>query len=73
MQNKMIYCNKCGNLICLEETVEKVDYIKIEKNWGYFSNKDGISHRINICEKCYDELVESFCIPPEERENTELL
>ena len=40
MQGKMIYCNKCGKPICLEEAVEKADYIKIEKNWGYFSNKD---------------------------------
>lgn len=73
MQVRMIYCNKCGRAICMEEAVEKVDYLKIEKNWGYFSNKDGICQRINICEECYDELVQSFEIAPEEKENTELL
>ena len=57
----------------MEESVEKVDYIKIEKNWGYFSNKDGISEKVNICENCYDELVKGFKILPETEENTELL
>ena len=73
MQGKMIYCNKCGRPICMEEAVEKSDYLRIEKNWGYFSNKDGICQNVNICEECYDELVETFEIPPSEKENTELL
>ena len=57
----------------MEECVEKADYLKIEKNWGYFSNKDGTNQKINICEECYDEMVEGFRIPPTEEENTELL
>ena len=73
MQGKMIYCNKCGSPICMEESVEKADYVKIEKNWGYFSNKDGTCAKINICEECYDEMVKSFQIPPTVEENTELL
>lgn len=73
MQGKMIYCNKCGRPICMEEAVEKADYIKIEKNWGYFSNKDGVCQHINICEECYDEYIETLQIPPQEKENTELL
>ena len=73
MQQKMIYCNKCGKAICLEEAVEKADYVKIQKNWGYFSNKDGVHQEINICQNCYDEMIKSFEIPPTEKENTELL
>ena len=69
----MIYCNKCGRPICIEEGVEKVDYVKIEKTWGYFSNKDGMCQKVNICEECYDDIVKEFQIPPEEEENTELL
>lgn len=69
----MIYCNKCGRGICMEETVKKADYLKIEKNWGYFSNKDRICHNIYICEACYDEWIGTFVILPEEKENTELL
>ena len=73
MQEKMVYCNKCGKAICIEEEIEKADYLKIEKNWGYFSNKDGICHKINICEQCYDEIVAGFMIPVAIEENTELL
>ena len=57
----------------MEEAVEKSDYLRIEKSWGYFSNKDGNIIKINICEECYDEMVESFMIPPTVEENTELL
>lgn len=57
----------------MEESVEKADYVKIEKNWGYFSNKDGTCAKINICEECYDEMVKGFQIPPTVEENTELL
>lgn len=57
----------------MEEAVEKTDYLRIEKSWGYFSNKDGNIIKINICEECYDEMVESFLIPPTVEENTELL
>ena len=57
----------------MEESVEKADYLRIEKNWGYFSNKDGICQKINICEECYDEMIKGFQIPPNVEENTELL
>ena len=57
----------------MEESVEKADYVKIEENWGYFSNKDGTCAKINICEECYDEMVKGFQIPPTVEENTELL
>lgn len=72
-KKEIIYCNKCGRPICVEDDVEKADYLKIEKNWGYFSGKDGMNHKINICEKCYDEMIEAFQIPPLMEENTELL
>ena len=69
----MVYCNRCGNSICIEENIEKADYLKIEKHWGYFSNKDGICHKMNLCEVCYDNMIKEFKIPPIEKENTELL
>ena len=62
MQGKMIYCNKCGRAISMEDAVEKADYIKIEKNWGYFSNKDNQEDEFDLCENCYDEFVASFKI-----------
>lgn len=73
MSEKKIFCNRCSKEICIEEYIEKADYLKIEKNWGYFSNKDGICHKMNICEDCYDKIIEEFEIPPTTEENTELL
>lgn len=73
MQEKKIYCNRCGKPICLEEEVPKADYLRIEKNWGYFSNKDGIHQKVNICEKCCDDLIKEFQIPPSENQIIELL
>ena len=73
MQERMVCCNKCGKVICKGECVEKADYLRIEKNWGYFSDKDGVCHSMNICESCDDEWIKGFMILPEEKENTELL
>ena len=59
-------CNCCGRVL------EQEEYINIEKQWGYFSNKDGILHSFVICEKCYDKMIDSFVIPPEITEVHEL-
>lgn len=73
MSEKKIFCNRCSKEICVKEDIEKADYLKIEKNWGYFSNKDGICHKMNICEDCYDKIIAEFQISPTTEENTELL
>lgn len=62
-----IYCNCCGNPI-IKTTLKDVtmDFLHIEKEWGYFSNKDLTKQMFNICERCYDKWVSSFKIPVEE-------
>ena len=40
---------------------------------GYFSKKDGIRHRFDLCEDCYDKLVQGFVLPVEETAENELL
>ena len=32
----------------------------LEKQWGYFSKKDGENHVLDICEACYDKWRSSF-------------
>ncbi|GMQ60141.1 hypothetical protein AN1V17_45410 [Vallitalea sediminicola] len=59
-----VYCNKCGKLIYNEESKEKVDYINITKEWGYFSNKDMETHSFDLCEECYDKLINNFKFQP---------
>lgn len=54
---KQYKCNMCGKII------EKGKDFAYVKDWGYYSNKDLERHSFNLCEKCYDELVNKFVIP----------
>lgn len=70
-QNKKInqkerYCNCCGRPI-IKTAIENhyMDYVHVEKVWGYFSSKDLTTHTFNICENCYDKWTASFAIPVE--------
>ena len=73
-KGNVIYCNNCGGRNCTEEQKMKASFLTISKEWGYFSNrKDGTVHSMDICEACYDLLVESFAIPPVTEEITEYL
>lgn len=69
-----IYCNRCGKKICAQEGRDYASYLAVSKEWGYFSDKkDGTRHCFDLCEECYDKLVEQFIIPPEKQRVTELL
>ena len=48
-------------------------YFSADVIFGYFSNKDGLRHRWDLCESCYDALTASFQIPVEENEESELV
>ena len=70
---KEIYCNCCGKKLLVEKTGEREDYLFVSKEWGYFSGKDGIEHRFDLCEACYDKIIGQFQLPVEEEETKELL
>ena len=72
MNKQKKYCNLCGKEI-IESGNLREDSLYIEKNWGYFSEKDGERHIIRMCETCYDMWIKSFKIPPHVEEVTELL
>lgn len=63
-----IICNKCGKEIPVAGGVLAEDVLEVEKRWGYFSKKDNRRDCFELCEKCYDELIESFLIPVESEE-----
>ena len=80
---KDIYCNVCGKKLFVEKGILKEDAFEAKKQWGYFSKKDGMLHSFVICqiavdlqsdwvEKCYDDMIEKFVIPPEITEVHEL-
>lgn len=73
-KDQKIYCNCCGKMICLLFEKNRTSFLTVEKEWGYFSDKkDGRIHRMDICESCYEKMVEKFVIPPEEKQVTEFV
>jgi hypothetical protein len=56
-----IICNKCGeSTMC---SMGNFECISAVAHWGYCSGKDMEIHRFDLCEKCYDQLAETFQIP----------
>lgn len=59
----IIICNKCGKEIRVDDGYPKEDVLSVEKRWGYFSGKDNEIHEFDLCEECYDEMIQAFAIP----------
>lgn len=70
---KVIYCNKCKKEIKITSDIMKEDVYHGEKEWGYFSNKDGQIHQFDLCEECYDEIISQFEIPVNTKRKKEFL
>lgn len=66
-----VICNKCGKRITVTKGVPDGEWLHIEKNWGYFSRKDGVRHTFDICEECYDKWAADFAEPVATEENVE--
>ncbi len=58
-------CNRCGKEIPVADGCETEGVFHVDYKWGYFSRKDGERHKFDLCESCYDSLLEQFCIPAE--------
>ena len=41
--------------------------------WGYFSNKDGENHHLDLCEACYEKWISNMQIAVTVVDETELL
>ncbi len=70
MENGTILCNKCGREMEKKNNILQEDGLFVRKEWGYFSEKDLQVHCFNLCEKCYDHLIEEFLVPVEVEEKT---
>lgn len=70
---EQVCCNKCGKNIKVENGFIKEGCFHVEHVFGYFSKKDGMKHSWDLCEACYDDLVQEFAIPVDETEENELL
>lgn len=68
-----VTCNKCGKMLPIKKGIVMEGIFSIDYCWGYFSDKDGEIHSIDLCEKCYNEIVENFKIPVDVTDNNELI
>ena len=68
-----VVCNCCRKNLLVENGFLKEECIHVEHNFGFFGTKDGLSHRFDLCEDCYQKITEDFAIPAEEWERKELL
>lgn len=68
-----VTCNCCGKKIKTSKGVMLEGVLSLYVDWGYFSEKDGEVHKLDICEKCYDKWVAAFKIPIDVVSKNEML
>lgn len=68
-----VVCNCCGKKLVVEGGILREGAISVNHTWDFFSEKDGEIHRFDLCEECYDNLVNQFLIEPEVEEQVEFI
>ena len=68
-----VVCNQCKKEMKVENGYLKEGCFSADVTFGYFSHKDGTRQHFDLCEECYDRLVEQFQVPVEESQSTELV
>ena len=59
-----VHCNACGKEVGKDASGYLLDYVSLNKQWGYHSPFDGESHDIDLCIACYQTWINRFEIPP---------
>lgn len=56
---KDVLCDVCGNSCCLfaQDKLISTEHATIKANWGYYSDSDGKKYDIDICEKCFYDVI----------------
>lgn len=67
-----IVCNCCGRSLTLTNGILTEGVCRVETDWGYFSKKDGERHSLDLCEECYDRLIQNFAVPPKIESQVEI-
>lgn len=71
-KENQIFCNCCGKAMQRQGDMYTEEFVHIKKDWGYFSDRDGITQEADVCETCIQTWMDSFEIPPESHERSEL-
>lgn len=72
-QLETLICNSCGKRMVVEEGIVREGVISVDHVWDFFSEKDGEVHHFDLCEACYDDMINQFRIAVDVEEQTELL
>lgn len=59
-----VICNRCGESCLPHAHATGFEHAAVDVAWGYNSNKDGTKQHWDLCEKCHDEFVATFKVPP---------
>ncbi len=68
-----VICNQCKKELKLENGYLKEGCFAADYCFGYFSHKDGMRYRFDLCEECYDKMIAKFQVPAEQVPENELL
>ncbi len=68
-----VICNKCGREMEVENGILMEGCFHSDWMFGYFSKRDREKHAFDLCEDCYEKMVEGFTVAPEIITVTELL
>lgn len=66
-----VICNQCGRKLKVENGILMEGILEVRQNFGYFSQKDGLTQEFDLCEDCYDRLTEGFAVPVSQKEQFE--
>lgn len=72
-QLAQVICNQCKKELKLESGYLKEGCFTADYCFGYFSHKDGMRYRFDLCEECYDRMIARFQVPAEQVPENELL
>lgn len=64
---KDILCDCCG-MSCKAKTHHKLkefEFATLNASWGYYSDSDGKVYRIELCEKCFYDVIAHLKLHPE--------
>lgn len=69
---RAVICNGCGRQLKVEKGVLREGCFCAEQIFGYFSSMDGKRISFDLCEECFQRLLNRCVIPAEIEEETEL-
>ncbi len=72
-QLTQVVCNQCGKELKSENGYLKEGCFAVDYCFGYFSHKDGMRHKFDLCEECYDKMIARFQVPVDQTPENELL